>query len=499
MSQTKLLSRGALLAGGVAALRAAVAGAAASRNGTAAPLSSERDQIAHLLRRAGFGYAPDDLTMYANRGLPGAISSLVNYEQTPDDVDDRLAALQLDLNNASQLQRWWLLRMMYTRRPLQEKMALFWHGLLVSGYGKVGLPQIDKVTGLPNRPNHMLNQVQFFREHALDDHASILKGISRDPAMVIYLDSRDNRKGKPNENYARELMELFTLGITGPDGTPNYTEDDVREAARAFTGWGLNREQQFAFAPNQHDNGSKTIFGKTGNFNGDDVVDLILAHPSAPYYICRRLFAFFAYDDPEPDVLAPIIQAYQSSGGSIRVTVQTILSSPAFYSEKAYRAMVKSPVEFLAGFARVLGLQTDATALDASVRRMGQTLFNPPNVAGWPGGAAWFNTTSWLERVNQVNRLVTLRKDSHTQPVSFLPWAQRYGLTTPDAAADYFLNLLVDGQVLPQQRQALVTYLRDGVTWPKPGQVLKETDLVIDRKMRGLVYLIASMPEYQLA
>ncbi len=492
-----LLRRAGLVAGGVAALRAAIAGAAASRNGRQAPLASDRDRIAHLLRRAGFGYSQDDLDRYTGMGVAGAIDHLLNYERVPDDVDERLEGYRLNLNAAADLQRWWLLRMIYTRRPLLEKMVLFWHGLLVSGYAKVGLPQPKPEN--PNPPNLMLNQNQFFRAHALDDFGAILKGISRDPAMVIYLDSRVNRKGKPNENYARELMELFSLGVYGPDGQPNYTEQDVREAARAFTGWGLNQQQEFVFSPGQHDTGLKTIFGWTGNFTGDDVIDLILAHPSCPYYIARRLFSFFAYDDPEPEALAPVVRAFQESGGSIKATVRAILTSPAFFSERAYRAKVKAPVEYLAGIARAFQLQTDAFGLDASARRMGQTLFNPPNVAGWPGGAQWFTTTSWLERVNLANRLLTIRKDEHTQPINFLAILQRHGLASPEKVVDYFLGLLVDGQVTPQQRQTLIDYVTQGNLWPRSGLPARETDPAVDRKVRGLAYLIVAMPEFQLA
>jgi len=491
------LSRVGLLSAGLAALRTAVVSAAGSRNGLSAPLASDREKVAHLLRRAGFGFSQDDLDLYAQMGVGGAVDYLLDYDQVPDDVEDRLAGIKLNLYNANDLQRWWLLRMIYTKRPLLEKMTLFWHGLLVSGYSKVGLPQVKE--GVPDRPSHMLNQIQFFREHALDDHASIMKGISRDPAMVIYLDSRDNRRGSPNENYAREVMELFTLGIYGPDGTPNYTEQDVREAAKAFTGWGLNREQQFAFNPGQHDTSRKTVLGTSGSFNGDDVIDLIMAHPSAPYYISNRIFSYFAYDDPEPEVLAPVVQAYQASGGSIRAVVRAVLTSPALFSERAYRAKVKSPVEFVAGMARALKLQTDALNYDGTVRRMGQTLLNPPNVAGWPGGVQWFNTTTWLERVNYLNRILTLRKDDHTQPISFLSFVQQNKLTSPEAAADYFLGLLLDGQVRPEQRQSLIAYLRDGVNWPSSTAALKDTDPPIDRKIRGLVYLIMAMPEYELA
>src|SRR5687768_9950536 len=261
------LSRAGVLFGGIAALRASVASAAGSRNGLQLALLDERDKVAHLLRRAGFGYSQAQLDSYVALGLSGTIDRLLNYDAISDvALENRLIDLKLNLYNANDLQRWWILRMTYTDRPLLEKMTLFWHGLLVSGTGKVGItqPKADAPPGTPPPRHHILEQNRFFREHAVADFGTILKGISRDPAMVLYLDNNTNRKGKPNENYARELMELFTLGQFGPDGAPNYTEQDVREAARAFTGWGLNREQEFAFNQAQHDTGVKTVFGKSG-------------------------------------------------------------------------------------------------------------------------------------------------------------------------------------------------------------------------------------------
>jgi uncharacterized protein (DUF1800 family) len=493
----RTIRRGALLAGALTALRSSMASAASSRNSIQPALSTDRDKIAHLLRRAGFGYSQTQLDEYVALGSRGAVDRLINYEQVPDDIEERLSRHALDLTKAGDMQRWWLLRMIYSRRPLLEKLVLFWHGLLVSGTGKVGLPQVRP--DLPNPPNHMMDQHAFFREHALDDFATVMKGISRDPAMVLYLDSNQNRRGNPNENYARELFELFTLGIAGPTGQPNYTEADIREAARAFTGWTLNRERQFAFNRNQHDSGPKTIFGRTGNFNGDDVIDLIMAHPANAYYISKRLFEFFAYDAPSAGVLQPIINSYTSSGGSIRATVRAIFLSPAFYSEQAYRAKVKSPVEYLAGISRALELETNALNFQSSAQRMGQTLFNPPSVAGWAGGAQWFNTTTWLERVNQVNRILTIRRDDNTQPVDLHGFMQRFDLSTPEKTVDYFLTLLVDSQVRPERRQILLDYVKEGNLWPRPGVPARATDPVVDRKVRGLVYLISAMPEFHLA
>ncbi|HEX2035823.1 MAG TPA: DUF1800 domain-containing protein [Chloroflexota bacterium] len=497
-SMRRQLSRAALLGAGVAALRAAVAEGAESRSGAGAPLTSERDKVAHLLRRAGFGASALDLQTFTRLGVKGTVDYLVDYEAVPDDVEERLQRYTLNLDQAGDMQRWWLLRMIYTRRPLLEKMVLFWHGLLVSGTGKVGLPQPKPED--PNPPNLMLGQNHFFREHALDDFGSLLKGIARDPAMVVYLDSNTNRKGAPNENFARELLELFSLGVTGPQGQPNYTEDDVREAARAFTGWNLNGQRAFTFYPARHDGGPKTVFGHTGNFGGDEVIDLIVAHPSCAWYICGRLFSFFAYDDPAPEVLAPLVETFRGSGGSIRAVVRAILTSPAFYSERAYRAKVKSPAELIVGVARALELETDGFGLQGNAQRMGQTLFNPPNVAGWPGGARWLTSTTWLERLNFVNRLLGSRRyDEHTHPVALDWFAEHYGLHTPERALDHFLTLLLDGQVRPQQRQTLLEYLQEGNVWPSPARPLLATDQALDRKLRGLVYLIMCTPEYQLA
>jgi uncharacterized protein (DUF1800 family) len=498
----KALSRGSMLVAGVAALRASVAAASGSRNGQQSALFAEGDKIAHLLRRAGFGYSQAELDEYTKLGLKGAVDRLINYEAVSDAaLEDRIAGAKLDLYNQGDLQRWWLLRMTYTKRPLLEKMVLFWHGLLVSGTGKVGVnqPKKDAPADAPKPRHHILNQNLFFRENALNDFGTILKGISRDPAMVIYLDSNQNRKGKPNENYARELMELFSLGIYGPDGSPNYSEQDIREIARAFTGWGLNREQEFAYNAGQHDTGNKTIFGKTGNFNGDDVIGLITAHPSSGYYLSKRLWEFFAFDEPSLAVLQPVVDAFKSSGGSVKEMLRVIFNHPAFYSELAYRANAKSPVEFVVSLNKALEVDTNANGLPGITQRMSQTLFNPPNVAGWPGGAQWFNTTTWLERTNFINRIVTLRRDPNTSPPDVFGMVQRNGLDSPDKVVDHFLRLLVDGQVRAEQRQTLVNYVKDGNLWPKPGVAMKAADPIVDRKIRGLIYLIMAMPEFHLA
>src|SRR5215213_4963316 len=237
----------------------------------------ERTRVAHLLRRAGFGASEQGLNEYAQLGFDGAVSRLVNYESVPE-TPDRLAPEEVGL------QVWWLDKMVHTARPLQEKMTLFWHGHLTSALRKVKDPTL------------LWTQNELLRANALGNYGEILRAISRDAAMIRWLDLQTNRKGAPNENYARELMELFTLGVG------NYTEDDVDEVARAYTGWSTTPEGAFIFRRMQHDFGTKTILGQTGDFDGDGVSDLLAAHPATARFMASKLFRFFAYANPEPEV-----------------------------------------------------------------------------------------------------------------------------------------------------------------------------------------------------
>lgn len=456
-----------------------------------------RDRIVHLLRRAAFGASPAETEAYLRLGYDHTVEALLHYDRTDDSaLEISLTAEKLDFYSQADLQRWWLLRMIRTKRPLQEKMTLFWHGLLVSGTAKVGVPK--PTPEKPSPPQHLLVQNRLFRANATGNVTTLLKAISRDPAMLIYLDNRDNNKRKPNENYARELIELFSLGRTGPDGTPNYTEDDVREAARALTGWGLSPEQTFLFKENQHDTGTKTIFGKVGPWGGDDLIDLIVSHPNHARHFCARLFRFFVADRPNEEALAPLIAAYRTSHGDVGATLRALFHSPSFTDPSALRARVKSPVEFMVGAIRTLGLETNAVGLSGTLQKMGQTLFNPPNVAGWPSGSRWLSTSTWLERVNFANRVAVTRQDKNLAPVSPFRVLQASARGSPEAVADELVRVLLDGRISAEQRQVLVAYLRDGNLWPK-SRAPKETDAAIDRKVRGAIYLVLAMPEYHLA
>jgi hypothetical protein len=431
----------------------------------------ELTRIGHLLRRAGFGASQADYNQFSAMGLSATVDYLLDYESVDNsDLDRRLASVELDLTRLGDLQQWWLLRMVYTKRPLQEKMVLFWHGHLTSSFKRTG------------QGPFMHTQNELFRAHALDNYDVLVKAVSRDPAMLIWLDSQSNNKRAPNENYSRELMELFTMGLG------NYTEVDVRESARAFTGWGL-QQRKFTFNTNAHDYDTKQFLGKTGNFDGDDIADIILDHPATADFMCRKLFAFFAYDDPEPEVIAPLTATFKSSGYSIKAVVREILTSPAFYSAKAYRTKIKSPTDLVVGAFHSLALETDGRAMRGMTDIMGQSLFAPPNVSGWEGGEAWINSSTLLQRLNFVNIVATARNQRlQFDPVKLLLLG---GISSPEEALDYFAFLLLDGTMPEEERRVLQAYLASlDDRFGTQGA---------DEKLRSLAYLVMASPEYQLA
>ncbi|MER3404661.1 MAG: DUF1800 domain-containing protein [Chloroflexota bacterium] len=441
------------------------------------PELSQRALIRHLLRRAGFGASEAELEEYSTLGFDRAVDRLIHYEQVAEDVDiDKLAFdLDLDLTKIEDQRLLWMYRMATTRRPLQEKMTLFWHGHFATANSKV------------NNVGYMVRQNQFFRDHALGNYREILRGISRDPAMLRWLDSNTNRKRSPNENYARELMELFTLGIG------NYSEQDVKEAARAFTGWFV-KDDQFYFDAAQHDNGPKTVLGRTGNWNGDDVIDILVGHPATARRLASKLFRFFVYDNPEPDTIGRFAQVYLGSGYDVRALVEAILRSAEFRSERAFHALIKSPMELIIGAVKALGLATLPRDLAAIARRMGQDLYNPPTVKGWDGGPAWITTSTLLERFNLANRLITTRGREGFATLRDELIARRPA--SAEQVVDYFLQRFLDGDATDHVRRVLAAYLRvndDGTPLP-----FSLDARFIDLKVRGLIHLIMSLPGYQL-
>ena len=437
-------------------------------------LTSERTRISHLVWRAGFGASAAEIARFREMGLQATIDHLVDFDAVDDSaLETRLASQEFDLERLNHLRRWWLQQMAFSARPLQEKMALFWHGILTSSFKKVG------------KGPQMLAQNELFRRDGMGRYDALLKSISRDPAMMIYLDSRSNKKAAPNENYSRELMELFSLGIG------HFTEKDVRESARAFTGWQLKAKTEYFFNRGQHDYGSKTFLGRTGRFDGDDIVDIIMAQPAAAEYVCTRLWSFFAYPDPEPAVVSRLAAIFRENKTGIRPVVRAIFQADEFYSDRAAAALVKGPVELAVGTVRTLGIDTGFKRLDQPIESMGQVLFGRPNVAGWPGGAAWLNSSALLQRINLANTVATARSEPmRFDPIALLPGQD---LNDSDAVVGSLGELLLGGRLRGPERRLLSAFLEsmNNPAYGVAGEPLSE-------KLRSLVYLLLASPDYQL-
>ncbi|MGH2365604.1 MAG: DUF1800 domain-containing protein [Chloroflexota bacterium] len=431
-------------------------------------------KVGHLLRRAGFGAAPSQIAAYAAKGLPATIDALVNYGQTPNPLDATLNHVQgdlIDLHNLLDVQTWWIYRMIHTTRPLEEKMTLFWHGHFATANYKV------------NNPAFMQQQNVTQRSLALGSFGDMMTAMAKDPAMLIWLDGASNRKGAPNENFAREMMELFSVGIG------HYTEDDVHAGAKAFTGWNLNRQQgTFQFNARQHDTSAKTFRGTTGNLNGDDIIKNVVADPATAQQLALKLFTFFAYDHPDPAVIQPFADVYLKSNLAIKPVVQAILSSDVFYSEQAMQGHLKSPTEYVLGLVHGLNGQVGERNLAIALRNMGQELFNPPNVGGWPGGPEWIDAGTMAARFNFGALLSAAQKGAagggFIDPESLVQAAQ---LTDWGSIVDLFGGSLTAG-LTDASKAALASY----TTGTASGQNLSV-------KLRGLLHLISMTPEYQVA
>ena len=464
-------------------------------------------QAAHLYRRAGFGGSPDDVARAASAGVHAAVDAFVHFASAsslpaqPQLVADRpdpgqrkmfLAAAQTGAaapamqddtllnarkalgrarrDNTIAMETWFLDRMIASPAQLQEKMTLFWHGHFTSAYQK----------GVPAQA--MTDQNNLFRANALGNVRELTLKVSQDPAMLRYLDNIQNVKAHPNENYARELMELFTLGIG------NYTETDVRESARAFTGWSVDRDYAFRDFPARHDDGSKTFLGRTGNFSGHDIVEIIFAQPAASRWFAKKLLNFFVYNDPEPGLIDAVAALIRKNDFNLQPVMSTVLRSNVFFGNRAYRALVKSPVQFVVGSYQLFGIgQSDLVALGA-LRRMGQILFYPPNVKGWDGGAAWLNSQTLLTRENFASSLMAKMGDA--------PWIRRdVQSMDPASVSRSLIATILQGDVSPASTAHLAAYL-SGSNVSALAALSGEN---ADERIRGAAYLTMAMPAYQLA
>lgn len=493
-------------------------------------------EAAHLMNRAGFGVQPDEIRAIHALGRRKAVESLLTLDEAPDafplpkwatpeqardDMRKRVAerrALQkatrgLSAEEAEKLRRetlkkgqqenrqhalegqgWWFRRMLKTKAPLREKMTFFWHDHFATSIQKVKQPAL------------MVQQNELFREHALGSFKQLTEAVLMDPAMVLYLDTQSSRKGQPNENFAREVMELFTLG----EG--NYTEQDVREAARAFTGYGLNRlDGTVQHNSRQRDETLKTIFGKTGPFNGRDVIGLIFEKPEVARFMAKKIWEFFVYENPSEAAIDLLAKTLSQADFKLDALLREIFLSREFYSEASIRSQIKSPLQFIIASLKQLEISEPPTGFPITAQQqLGQVLFMPPNVAGWDWGQAWINTNTLLTRYN-LSGFLTKGAESagdimggeriKTQGMASASKRAGRGWNGPDyekiapralrenpvQLVESLIQRFFQGPVPDKARESFIAYANT-----------KKGVIFTDKETAELCHLILSTPYYQL-
>jgi len=484
------------------------------------------DQARHLLWRAGFGGSPEQVQTLAAWGPERAVDFLLDTDKIPTDPvkadrfdkdimrpptpaerrdyrqalqrrdEDAVAkfrvrrqeAQRADRRQMRQIQQWWLTRMIETPRPLEEKMTLFWHGHFATSYRTI------------ENSYHMFVQNQLFRKHALGNFANLLFRIIRDPAMLAYLDNNDSRKGKPNENLARELMELFSLGVG------NYTEQDIKEGARALTGYTFE-DDQFVFVANNHDDGEKHILGRSGRLDGDGFVTAILERRACARFITRKLYEFFVAklptdpgdaDRPTRDALHELSSAFLRRRYEVKPVLRRLFLSEHFYRPEIINQQIKSPAQLAVGALRSLGTPVrDLSIILDAMDLMGQSIFFPPSVKGWDGGRSWINTSTLFVRQNTMAFLLTGKKphgyDALADQEKYDPTPLLSALASADPGAerdparvvDFLLRFTI-GSAPDHAASTLRQFVANNGGRIRPDVVT------------GLLLLITAMPEYQL-
>jgi uncharacterized protein (DUF1800 family) len=360
--------------------------------------------VEHLYNRAGFGARPSEIEAGVAMGKAALVEALVSKRVEVEpffweriEAPDPKAIRELPADEQREKQRefrekdrrqlleytaWWYDRLASGEDPLRERMVLFWHGFFTSSVEDV------------KRNWLLIQQNQLVRDHALASYSELLSAMLRDPAMLTYLDNQVNRKGNPNENLARELMELFSLGVG------NYTEEDVKEAARALTGRGINRDGEYELHPRQHDDGKKTILGKSGKFDGDDLVAILLKQEACSRWVSKRLIAYFEGVPPTPERVAAYATFLREHDYELQPFLKRLFLDPAFYRDEVVGARVQGPVDFMVGLSRRLGVRVPPIVLGGGAALLGQRLFAPPSVKGWEEGEPWITTATLMQRGN---------------------------------------------------------------------------------------------------
>jgi uncharacterized protein (DUF1800 family) len=479
-------------------------------------------QIEHLLRRAGFGARPDELEAYGSMSIPQAVDTLVNYDQIADDVDSFIGKpgyVNTTTNgqfspqsNITDSRQRWLFRMVHSDRPLQEKMTLFWHNHFATGQTKIaaafGTTEGPRYLAAKasEDPGNVRGQMEMLRDNALGNFRDILLNIAKDTAMLVWLDGRTNTRAMPQENFGREIMELFTVGVG------NYTEADVYAAARVFSGWNLQRpgiaaaqHYEFIYNAGQHETAAKTFSfainpdgGKTiparaaadGMQDGIDFINGLAAHPNTARYLATKLYRFFVseFGDVNAAFVNKIASVYLQSRYDMKAVVRDVLLSPEFWDQNAYFTRYSWPVEFVIRALKDIGWTgfSVASAL-TPLQNMGQILFEPPDVSGWRLGQEWFSTSAMLARMNFASTLASTQRFNLATAVKTAAAGK-----TPEALLAYVTDQLTTAPQDAGVTAELSNYLHATGAWTG-------SDAQLQAKAPGLVHLIAGSPEYQLA
>ena len=463
--------------------------------------------MAHLLRRAGFGATRSELEAYLAQGYEATVDELLDpadVQSMPEDLIRRYHVDQSELRILDSMGSRWMYRMVTTSAPLQEKVTLFWHGLFATSEMKV---QQAKV---------IVSQNEMFRRHGLGGFQTLLVELSRDPAMIFYLDNNDNHKTAVNENFGRELLELFSMGIG------NYSEQDVKEASRAFTGWTIDNAEymvlrtnkasiwpygkiawQYRYDAADHDDGDKTFLGETGRFDGEDIVDIVVRQPATARFVSTSLYQFFVSQvvgEEGEKLIEELMDSYFTSGYEIRSVLRTLFNSEHFKSDRVRFAQVKSPAELVVGTLRLAGAlrwpSPDVRQATLTAGYMGQQLFNPPSVEGWHEGEEWVDSGTLVERVNFASSYLSDLEQPGVRSIIDRLGRVDGGLLRPEQVVDGCLDLVGPITVQEETRRSLID------------RVAAEGDVDLSdrqdgdgakRRIAEVLRLIACTREYQLA
>ena len=453
---------------------------------------TDLELMAHLFRRAGFGATRDELEAAVARGYEATVDELVNPERVKPLDHWLIWRYYIDMKELKQSEcgeAYFVYRMINSPRPLEEKLTLFFHDLFATAWSKVAITKT------------LVNQLDMFRENSLGDYRTMLVKMAKDPTMIFWLDNQLNTKDAPNENFGRELLELFAMGIG------NYTEDDVKDCARAFTGWGLDNtipwvqpfgrfDWEYRFWPEHHDYGEKTFLGQTGDFNGEEIIDMVVKHPSTAKFVAAQLYDFFVSDTPNEAAIEELAGVFTQTDGSMRAMLRHIFLADWFRSEDALFGKVKGGAEYVISVARLVGdfkqpgWGINQLALECMY--VGQQLLNPPSVEGWHTGTEWIDTGILVERINfAAGQVGDPKKPGVRRMIEHL---RARGDMSPGQLVDACLDIMGPLRVADRSRDALVRFAERGgdLVWAADPEAA-------DARIAEMFQVVVATREYQFA